>query len=256
LPSRIRREHGDERRSGNPPARTSLGALGYARVERDATLVSRLVAVYSTTRNGLRSRAELSVESVVTDYWNYYDESFDWNDTDEHVRPDLGLTRRTFAGLGFSSTEIDGLMNSGYVMFRGTDIIVDRFYGGVLLSSDFKTRIPSRMFRDWLSGPFRSIPVCNAASTREVLDEVTRLRANNSRPLVFRGQTTNYSLARDRPNPYESVQGLGEISLLPSLWRVMRAKAPASFHNFTSLSLLEWSKIIFSQFDLSDIERR
>jgi hypothetical protein len=52
-----------------------------------------------------------------------------------------------------------------------------------------------------------------------------------------------------------AVNGEDEISLVPSLWREMK-ETLSPVHEFCGPMALEWSKIIYSQFDLAAIERR
>jgi hypothetical protein len=189
-------------------------------------------------------------------YWKYYDPDFDWDDAAELVRPDPDWTRERFAERGFSESEIAALIASGYVMVKPFDVVIDRFHGGALSSTDGRTRVASSQLREWLSAPRGSIPIFKATSTADVLRHIDHLQSRASRPLVFRGQTRNYPLVREIGNPMLAYEGVGEVSLLPSLWRAMCARRPMSCLNFTSLSLFEWSKVVYSQFDLSEVKRR
>ncbi len=91
----------------------------------------------------------------------------------------------------------------------------------------------------------------------DVYRQIDAWRARTSKTLLFRGQTSSYPLNRERPNPALQVHGFGEISLVPSLWRVMlRKKIPGTLHWFRGLSTFEWSRVIYEQFDIPEIERR
>jgi hypothetical protein len=188
-------------------------------------------------------------------YWNYYDEKFDWDDSNESLRPDLDLTRKKFDQIGLSQSEIEACVSSGYVILEN-DVVIDRFYGGALLSADMRTRFPlDRFLSSTSSAPYRS-SIRNASSMADLLRNIDDLKKRYRGTLLYRGQTSLYPLQRERPNPFFEFEGIGEISLLPSLWRIMQKRKPHSFLNFQSLTLFEWSKIIYSGFDLAEIERR
>jgi len=193
--------------------------------------------------------------SAFQDYWSYYDENFDWRDTTALVRPDLEATRKGFARIGLSSSEIEEYITSGYVTV-GNDVVIDRFYGGPLLSSDMRSRIPFSRFLTARRSASNGTLVLGASSISELMHHLDFFKRRSRGELVYRGQTNSYTLGRARPNPFFEVAGIGEISLVPSLWRVMRGRNPASFLPFQSLILFEWSHILYSGFDLAEIERR
>jgi hypothetical protein len=193
-------------------------------------------------------------------YWNYYAKDFDW--PDGSLLPRLDVTRQIFSDLGIQQSEAEALIASGYVNVHG-DTIIDRYYGGALMSSDCCTRIDKRMFREWYEvaktgKPLfpRPIALTIATSLSDLENQVRQIEANIGRRLVFRGQTVHHETSRVIKNPSFLVEGLGEVSLVPSIWRNLLKAKPGSFHDFSGLGLLEWSRIIYSQFDINDIDRR
>ena len=88
---------------------------------------------------------------------------------------------------------------------------------------------------------------------RRVVDD---WRSTCPKRLLFRGQPENYLVPREVHNPLFLVEGVGEISLIFSLWRRMLARNPNGFVWFKNLLDLEWLKVLDSVFDLKEIERR
>ena len=137
-----------------------------------------------------------------------------------------------------------------------------RYYGGALRSSDLITRIDRNHFADWYKAAkagtslFRRLPTCSTATSLDDLEhQVKQLQDHTTRPLLFRGQTAHHGTTRPIKNPNVGIAGLGEVSLIPSVWRGLLKANPNSFHSFYGLDLLEWSKIIYSQFDTAEIDR-
>jgi FRG domain len=188
-------------------------------------------------------------------YWDYYDDDFDWDDGHSVLRPNLALTRQTFADIGLSISEIDSFVKSGYLVLEQADVVIDRYYGGPLLRTDERTRFSTPHFLECYKNGRNAVFVASATSLKDVLRQVEKLRAENSRPLLFRGQTSSYPLNRERPNPHLQVNGFGEISLLPSLWRRMLEKNPSSFHEFRSPLILDWEPVILDRFDMNEVRR-
>lgn len=188
-------------------------------------------------------------------YWDYYRSDFDWDDAAERFKPDP-TTRTRFEGLGYSEAEASRLVESGYVMLEGYDIVFDRFYGGLLSSTDGRVRTASSMFRPEGIGLTSSAKLHTAHSIADLRRLVDELSGRYMRRLLFRGQTQHFPLSRSCPNPAMSLDGLGEVSLVPSLWRRLLKTRPSSFLGFQNLSPSEWSKILYANFDLEDIERR
>jgi FRG domain len=188
-------------------------------------------------------------------YWDYYRDDFDWDDAMEHYQPDPA-THSRFEALGYSDGEARRLVESGYVMLEGEDIVFDRYYAGLLSSTDGRVRTAAAHFRPEGYGQSAPVMVHVAASLAEVRRIVEAAQQRSMRRLLFRGQTRHFALARSVPNPTMSVTGLGEVSLVPSLWRRLLQVRPSSFLQFKNLSKIEWSKILYAQFDLEEIERR
>ncbi len=188
-------------------------------------------------------------------YWDYYSAEFDWCDADETYKPDPRTPER-FEALGYSEADARRLIESGYVMFEGLNIVYDRYYAGLLSSTDGRFRIAADRFRSGNYELTSRVQVRTAHSLDEVHYLVEAARARYMRRLLFRGQTRNFSLDRAVPNPAMSVDGFGEISLVPSVWRRLLLARRSSFLSFRNLTRLEWSKILYSSFDIEDIQRR
>jgi len=188
-------------------------------------------------------------------YWDYYRGDFDWDDAGERYKPDPATCDR-FEKLGYSEAEARRLVDSGYVMFDGFDIVFDRYYAGLLSSTDGRVRTPVELFRPEGVGAISSVRVRTAHSVAEVRRLVEVAQARYMRRLLFRGQNRHFPLERSVPNNAMAVDGLGEVSLVPSLWRRLLLARPSSFLQFRNLTQLEWSKILYAEFDLEDIERR
>jgi hypothetical protein len=188
-------------------------------------------------------------------YWDYYRTDFDWNDAGEIYKPDP-LTSKRFEALGYSEAEALRLVESGYVMFNGLNIVFDRYYGGLLTSTDGRVRIAAEAFRPGSAALTSRVQVHSAHSVADVRRLVDATRGRQTRRLLFRGQTRHFALDRPVSNPAMSVDGLGEVSLVPSVWRRLLLARRSSFLPFRNLTQLEWSKILYANFDLEDIERR
>ncbi len=190
-------------------------------------------------------------------YWDYYRDDFGWNDDRERVRPDYELTRARFADMGYTDGEVEAFIRSGYVVLPGAaSTIIDRFYGGALTSSDDRTRILSRHFKSWFDSTTSSVPVHRATSLAELRRKIDEWRGRTQRRLLFRGQTEHYALRRERQNPRLSIPGIGEVSLLPSLWRELWRTKPMSFATFAPPDPVEWQLVLSHRWPLADIDRR
>lgn len=189
-------------------------------------------------------------------YWNYYQDDFSWDDSHELLRPDLTQSRSKLIEAGLSVDEAHRYVSSGFVYQERSDTFIDRYYGGALLSTDMRTRFPfSHLpFRD--PRPQSRVRVCRARSWRDVRRAIEEFAVHSRGRLLFRGQTENYKVCREVSNPHFLIDGLGEISLIPSLWRRMLRRRMDSFVSFQNLKLAEWSLILYSAFDLKDIEYR
>lgn len=190
------------------------------------------------------------------DYWDYYENGFDWTTNSGLDAPDPNHTLEVLTSGGVTQAEAEVLMKSGYVCFPGFDVVIDRFYGGAIGSYDHVTRIPSSKVSTLFEEPKSPIWYKKVSMLDELKNVVAKCAAANQRELIFRGQTKNYTLNREVNNPHFTIQGLGEVSLLPSLWRKMHAQAPGSFLGFENLSLFEWSSVFYQAFDMAEIERQ
>ncbi|WP_410754088.1 FRG domain-containing protein [Citrobacter youngae] len=192
-------------------------------------------------------------------YWNYYSNDFDW--PNNFYPPNLEKTRQIYSDLGIQTAEAEALISSGYVNMGG-DIIIDRYYGGPLASSDLATRIHKNHFTEWYqiakSGKAfcKDIFLNTAKSYDELTRQVNKIQESLGQKLLFRGQIMHYEITRPIRNPYFLIEGLGETSFIPSIWRNLLQNHPRSFHHFNGIDLYEWSKIIYSQFDIEEVDRR
>jgi hypothetical protein len=155
-----------------------------------------------------------------------------------------------------SEREAQRFVDSGFVYEELSNTIIDRYYGGALMSTDLRTRFQVEDFCKLDLKPRNNTPIHIAGSWKDVRRVADQLQSASRRKLLFRGQLGNYTIEREIHNPYFLVDGLGEISLMPSIWRRMLKKRKDSFLEFENLIPLEWSKILDSAFDLEDIEQR
>lgn len=101
-------------------------------------------------------------------YWNYFKDDFDW--PDNFVRPDIARTRQIFEQAGIPAEEHNTLIESGYVNVRG-DTIIDRYYGGPIMSIDSITRFDMDTFKMWYEAAksrtpmFRKPPIVTSATS-------------------------------------------------------------------------------------------
>ncbi|GAB2913716.1 hypothetical protein GCM10027093_60250 [Paraburkholderia jirisanensis] len=192
----------------------------------------------------------------MTCYWDYYSNNFDWNDDAELIRKNVGDKPCDFTRLGFDEAEAVAFSNSGYVVLESHNIVIDRYYGGLLASIDGRCRFPLDGFKRMHANGRNGVMVLKATSSSDISAHLESLAETHRRPLLLRGQIHNHVLDRVQPNPHFVVNGIGELSLMPTLWREAQKANPKSKRNFQSLSLVEWSKVIYSQFDLAEIHRR
>jgi hypothetical protein len=190
-------------------------------------------------------------------YWKYYSENFDWNGSSKNDLVDKKKTLEVFKRSGLDEEKSNKLWNSGYFCTKYSDVVIDRYYGGAINSYDMVSRfMPSQLKDDLFSPPKSSVWVKSAYSLEEVYRIIKDTESKSSRPLMFRGQRQNYFIDREVNNPYFTIDGLGEISILSSFWRKVFSKSKRSFLNFNTLSLFEWSKIFDTAYDLDEIEKR
>ncbi len=169
--------------------------------------------------------------------------------------PDYELTRSKFSKIGLSDAETEALIASGYIMIR-EDTVIDRYYGGPKMSYDSRTRFHIDHFLDVLKNGKSHVPVVSAGSMLEVRKIVDGWQNKISKRLLFRGQTGSYPTVRKHPNPFFQFEHFGEVSLVPSLWREMLKTKPDHYPSFAGLGPLDWSAVIYDQFDMPEIERR
>lgn len=189
-------------------------------------------------------------------YWNYYDENFDWKIKSMFNNPELDYTIQKLQEFDISEENSIKLFNSGYVCLKDIDILFDRFYGGLINSYDLKTRIPLHQAKSLLIEPPSSQATVHKVKSVDELKEFINTENIVDRNIVFRGQNKNHFVEREIKNPYLTIKDYGEVSLLPSVWRKMYSVNPQSFMEFNTLTLLEWSSIFYSVFDLEEIEKR
>ena len=194
-------------------------------------------------------------------YWTCYEDELRWTQGDCSLFPFadgtdvLQQSREKFSQAGFSENVAAKLVSSGYVILVD-GVVIDRYYGGALMSMNGRNRFSLEHFRELDREPPSRVEVVAATSLQELKNTIDRMRIQTERQLVFRGQTENYVVPRERANPFYHVEGIGEISLIPSFYRRLFSLLPNSFRWFEGLSLLEWSRIIYHGFDEEEIARR
>ncbi len=119
-----------------------------------------------------------------------------------------------------------------------------------------QTRFPINEAKNLLTHPPQSTALVHKVKSIEELLELINTAKVRGRNIIFRGQNRNHFLEREIGNPYLTIKDYGEVSLLPSVWRKMYNVNQQSFTEFTTLSLLEWSNIFFTAFDIPEIEKR
>lgn len=192
---------------------------------------------------------------MIFDHHSYYDPAMAIDDSDAPHGFDPSTQHRRLSGAGFSDADCVGFYKSGYVVTR-SGLVVDRFHGGSISTCDFRTRFPLAEFGIALSKGTCQVPVHRATSLADVARIVQKIDSGVNRRLLFRGQTKSYPLAREKPNSFFQVPNLGEVSLMPSVWRRVLRDRNNVYHWFRNLTLFEWSSIIYSSVDISDIDRR
>lgn len=189
-------------------------------------------------------------------YWKYYSDSFGWNEPPFFQPLDDFRTKDVFKSAGLSDTQANELIASGYVCVPDSDVVIDRFYGGALARADGVSRFWPDELQELFSEPRSRAWVKTAHSLEELHQIVDETKLRSRKPILFRGQRSNYSVSRTINNPNFTIPGVGEVSLLSSFWRKAYARDRNCFCDFRSLSLFEWSKIFYSAYDLTEIERR
>lgn len=186
------------------------------------------------------------------DYEDYFDPNVVFDQDDDLRLGNAAHSHAKFCESGFSDAESKALVESGYCVMRD-DLVVDRFYGGAIARYDMKTRLPLKDFRRWFGSIPNTLPLLRTESLADLERLVDSLRAQSRTPLIFRGQTAHYGLAREVANPSFVQKDLGEVSLLPSVWRRVLSGRPGALHQFRDLSMMEWSFIIYDLFDIQEV---
>jgi len=188
-------------------------------------------------------------------YWDYYQSECSW-DHQGFYELDRRVSEDAFAAAGFNDGEVADLLDSGYIVVEG-DLVIDRFYGGLLRSIDSRSRMKLSHFTGndplYKQHPAR---VHHASSLSDAMACIEEWQSRSGRRLLFRGQNQSHPLERKRHNHAYAIEGYGEVSLLPSLWRKMIKAKKGIREEFTNISQYEWSEILYAPFDLDEIRRR
>lgn len=189
-------------------------------------------------------------------YWKYYSSKYDWSAPpfSKHINKDHSI--EAFKNFGLTEKIANQLWGSGYIYIKKHDIVIDRFYGGYLSSYDMATRFPISQIGELFDEAKSSVWIKSASSIEDVRRIADEAKSKSSKPIRFRGQRQNYFTNRAITNPYFTINGLGEISILSSFWRTAFANSKNTFIEFEAPSLLEWSNIFYTAYDLTEIERR
>lgn len=132
--------------------------------------------------------------------------------------------------------------------------MIDRFYGGPIMSYDLRTRFPLAEFKAQFGKWENRLLQHSVTSLSELFALIEKLQVEYRHRLLFRGQTGHYPIRRAVPNPTFVHASLGETSLLPSVWRRVLKQRPAVWHQFRDLTMFEWSTIIYHLFDVQDVQ--
>ncbi|MDC5842518.1 hypothetical protein OPW33_24640 [Vibrio europaeus] len=150
-------------------------------------------------------------------YWQYYDSKFEWDNHAGLMQPDIEKVIESFISVGYELEQAKELVESGFIYIPGANIVVDRYYGGGLNSSNFINRFPLEQTKEVLDRKaYCKVWVRNAQSKDELEAIVREAKESANGELLFRGQNENYSLNRSVINPNYYVPEFGEVSLVPS----------------------------------------
>jgi len=176
-------------------------------------------------------------------HYDYYDDALEFSSNRSDVNSSREADLNFFIKGGLSEVEASAYCDSGYTTLRD-EIVIDRFYGGLLWSTDNRTRFSRSQFPIALKSASSRFSVHYTQSLKELNELVGNIKSKAQKRLLFRGQTKNYALKRPRPNMNFSADGIGEISLLPSVWRRVLRDRYDIFHDFQGLDVSQWSKIV------------
>lgn len=129
-------------------------------------------------------------------YWNYYSNNFDWNKSSSFGRVNKEHSIEKFKDNGLGELEAIQLWESGYVYIEGYNIVIDRYYGGLLSSYDTTTRLMPSQVKSLFSTARSRVWIQSASSLEEVYKIVEVAKSKSSKPLHFRGQRQNYFIDR------------------------------------------------------------
>ncbi|MGO7413838.1 FRG domain-containing protein [Rhizobium ruizarguesonis] len=188
------------------------------------------------------------------EYQSYFEPELVFED-DQPLGKGKRNSHEKFCETGFSDSEARDLVASGYDVLLD-QVVVDRYYGGGLISYDLRTRFPLMQFRSNFGRQPNVLPVHAVSSTKALFHLIEKLQSGVRDRLIFRGQTAHYAIDRTVPNPTFVNATLGEISLLPSVWRRVLKGRPNVWHQFRDLSMLQWSAIIYHMFDIQSVHER
>jgi hypothetical protein len=129
-------------------------------------------------------------------YWKYYSETFGWDESPSFRPLYDSHTRYVLRSAGLSDTQASELMDSGYVCVPYSDVVIDRFYGGALASNDFVSRFRPDQLAGLFGEPRSRAWVRTAHSLKELHQIVDQTQSRSRKPVLFRGQVTNFSVKR------------------------------------------------------------
>lgn len=187
-------------------------------------------------------------------YQSYFEPDLAFED-DRSLGQDRRNSHEKFCEIGFSDSEARDLVASGYDVLLDR-IVIDRYYGGPIMSPDQRTRFPLEQFRAEFGRQTNRTTVHAVTSIAELLTLIEKLQGEFQNRLLFRGQTGHYSINRTIPNPTFVNSTIGETSLLPSVWRRVLKHRPNVWHQFRDLTMFEWSTIIYHLFDIPSVHEQ
>lgn len=187
-------------------------------------------------------------------YYDYYRDDFDISECQHPLQPDYNYMMKKLKEYNISEAEVKLLYSSGYYCLENIDMIVDRFYFGSQLIYDGVSGFHFSEISRLLSEPRSRVWVKHAGSLSEVLSIIEKYPEQHG--TLFRGQIDNYLINREINNPFFTIPGLGEVSLLPSLWRIVKENLPSTYISYIPMKLLEWSLIFSQQFDWQNIREQ
>lgn len=191
-------------------------------------------------------------------YWDYYEANSDCPPA-FFGQDFIEESRAALRDVGCTPDQIRRLTTSGFVAIGDQAILIDRFYGGYLSSTDGRTRFP--LSYDTIEAIIAEatddrggFPLFVASSPEDVRSIVSEIESESHQSLVFRGQVNHYDLVRGVRNPAFHHPMLGETSLIPSVWRSLLERHPICLGDFVGWHLFEWSKVLYSSFDIDAVD--